>query len=603
MKTSIYSRLAVDGIRKNKKLYIPNIITSVGTVTVFFIMSYLSQSDTVHALRGGTTMCEIMILGSYILALFSAIILFYSESFLMRRRKKEFGLYNIMGMSKRKIQRIIIREKFYLFLVSVISGIALGTLLSKLSELVVTKIMHGKVSYSFSIMAYPYWITAALFAVIYFLIFLNSVRQVSVSNPVELIRSENRGEKAPKGNIILAVLGVVFLGAGYGISLAVKQPIEALMLFFVAVILVIIGTYLMFISGSVFLCRLLKKNKNYYYKPNHFASVSSMMFRMKRNGAGLASICILSTMVLVMIAGSASLYFGSEDALRSRYPYDVEAAVKYEDGDSAREMSSEIRNICYNILTSKNYTLTGESSIYYATITGYIRDDMIYLNSGFIDSLAIDYSKINSFMFIEQSEYERLYGDTRTIKEDEALIYNLRSPAEGLTQLNFECGTTLNIIDTFTPDYLPGGLASAISGTSVVVVKDFSVLKKMLPLTDSTDEKMLLFNVYSGFNLSDDTEKQIDAEALLADALCEIREQPGFFQFLVASIAMQREDFYGTFGGILILGIMLSMVFMFATVLIIYYKQVTEGYEDNSRFAIMRKIGMTKELIRKSINS
>lgn len=323
MKRGFYPKLAMTGIARNRKTYIPYILTCTGMIMMFYIVSFLSRSDTVAAMLGGDTMQGILSLGSGVIFIFALIFLFYTNSFLIRRRKKEFGLYNILGMGKRNLAGILVWESVIIAALSYLGGLFCGILFSKLAELVMTRLLHGSVSLGFSVDWSAILRTLGLFAIIHCLILLNALRQIHVSNPVELLRSEAVGEKPPKSNWLLALLGVLILGGAYYLALTIEDPVAALVTFFLAVVMVIVATYLLFIAGSVVLCRLLQKSKRYYYKTNHFVSVSSMVYRMKRNGAGLASICILSTMVLVMISSTMCLYIGTEDTLRAQYPRNI----------------------------------------------------------------------------------------------------------------------------------------------------------------------------------------------------------------------------------------------------------------------------------------
>lgn len=277
----------------------------------------------VKSMPGGDEMQAILSEGCIVVAVFSLIFLFYTNSFLMRRRKKEFGLYNILGMGKINLARILFWECLIIAVIALVVGMISGILFSKIGELLMIRILGGEADFSFYISPNTILQTVCIFGVIFLLILLNALRQIHLSNPLELLRSEAVGEKKPKANWVIAVLGIILLAGAYYLAVTIKEPVEALMWFFVAVIMVIVATYMIFISGSVALCKLLQKNKRYYYKTNHFISVSSMAYRMKRNGAGLASICILSTMVLVMIMSTASLYIGTEDSLRSRYPRNI----------------------------------------------------------------------------------------------------------------------------------------------------------------------------------------------------------------------------------------------------------------------------------------
>ena len=329
MKLGFYPKLAWSGMRKNSKLYVPYTLAGAGMAALFYIISYLSSSESLLMVGGGGNIAIILGMGKFVIAVFSLLFLFYTNSFLVRRRYKEFGLYNVLGMNKMNISRILLWETLINALISIGGGVLLGIVFSKLAELGLLNMIGSDVDFTLGVSAVAIIFTVGLFGAIYLLIYLNAVIRINLSSATELVKSETAGEKPPKANWLLGIAGVVILGAAYYIAVSIKSPLTAITLFFFAVIMVIIATYLVFIAGSVLMCRILQKNKGYYYKKNHFVSVSSMSYRMKRNGAGLASICILATMVLVMISSTTCLYFGTEDSLRARYPRNVNVSVWY----------------------------------------------------------------------------------------------------------------------------------------------------------------------------------------------------------------------------------------------------------------------------------
>ena len=323
MKRSLYPRLAWQGIRKNGKIYFPYLAASIFVVMVYYLIGFLSNDPVVREMEGGEQMQLILMMGSSVMAVFSVIFLFYTNSFLMKRRRKELGLYHVLGMGRKNVAFVLAWESLITTAVSLTGGILCGVLFSKMGQLAMIFLLGGEADFSFSVNLEILLQTLKIYGSIFFLLLLYRIFQIFRTKPLELLKSESLGERPPKANWVSAVLGVLLLGGAYYLSVTVKEPLTIIWLFFVAVIMVIAATYLLFMAGSVALCKVLKKNKKYYYKTNHFVSLSSMMFRMKRNGAGLASICILSTMVLVMVSGTMSLYLGTEDSLRSRYPRDL----------------------------------------------------------------------------------------------------------------------------------------------------------------------------------------------------------------------------------------------------------------------------------------
>lgn len=361
MKRGLYRKLAWIGIGKNRRLYTPYILTCTGMVMMYYIVLFLSKSPLLDQMSGGGTISGMLGFGSWVIAVFALIFLFYTNSFLVRRRKKEFGLYNILGMGKRSIAGILCWETLMIAGIAFLAGSVSGIALSKLAELGLVNIIHGQVNYSVSVSFGALAQTFLMFAGIFLLIFLNTLRQIHASSPMALLRSENSGEKPPKANWIPGISGVLLLAAAYYLAVTIKDPVTAFVMFFAAVLMVIAGTYLLFIAGSVVFCRALQKNKNYYYKPNHFVSVSSMVYRMRRNGAGLASICILGTMVLVMISSTACLYIGAEDSLRTRYPREITADICL--NDTAHMRSENIDHLRAVITETAKKNGTGQINV------------------------------------------------------------------------------------------------------------------------------------------------------------------------------------------------------------------------------------------------
>lgn len=323
MNRGFYPRLAWTGMKQNRRLYLPYLLTCTGVTAVFYILMGLSVSSVLPQMSGGRSTALIMSLGSMVIAFFALIFLFYTHSFLIRRRSREFGLYNVLGMGKGNIARVLLWETLLSCGATTLIGLALGILLSKLAEAALLNLLHLQIAYTFTVSIPSLLVTLGLFAAIHALIFLRSLWELHRVSAVALLRSESVGEKPPRARWALAVLGIALLGGAYWLAVSIREPLEALTWFFVAVIMVIVGTYLLFITGSVALCRMLQKNPRYYYQPRHFVSVSSMAYRMKRNGAGLASICVLATMVLVMLSSTTCMYYGVEDALHQRYPRDI----------------------------------------------------------------------------------------------------------------------------------------------------------------------------------------------------------------------------------------------------------------------------------------
>lgn len=608
MKKGFYPKLAFDGIRKNKKMYLPYILTSVGMVMMYYIILFLQFSQNIRDAVRSSTAADILGLGSWVIAIFSCIFLFYTNSFLIKRRKKEFGLYNILGMDKHNLSKILFWETLIITVISLVIGLAAGIAFSKLAELIFLRLLKCDASFNLSICPQGLGLCAAVFTVINILLFFNSLRQVQFSSAISLVKSEQTGEKPPKGNWILGILGVLLLGGAYYLALSIKEPLQAMRLFFVAVIMVIIGTYLIMISGSVLFCRLLQKNKKYYYKSNHFVSVSSMVYRMKRNGAGLASICILATMVLVMISSTTSLYFGEEDALASRYPREINTSFSsldtkiYKNGQ-ADKIRSEIDEI------AKKHNADVHNSLTYlaGVLSGMVTDGKVETDVRNVYSGAVDYNKVFQFNFVSVDDYNKIMGTDYKLKDGEAMVYLFRKDSNFHgDSISFNGGQSFKIVRYLDNFISQSDAAMTIVPTMAIFVNDLD--KATLGMTDAThqqdSEPVVNFSWSYGFDTGLSDDEQIALSKDINSYLTDMRvDSDEVLVSEVESSAQNRMDFYALYGGLFGLGIILSIVFIFAAVLIIYYKQISEGYEDQSRFEIMQKVGMTKKEIRKSINS
>ena len=399
---------------------------------MFYIIHYLAAMPTLKDMPGGRTMTQILGFGFWVVALFAVIFLFYTNSFLMRRRQKEFGLYNMLGMGKGHLSILLFWENSILSVISMLGGLASGILLSKMAELCLIKVMNGEVNYNLRINPDAFIDTWAIFIPIFALIFVKSLIKIRKSSAVALMKSENVGEKPPKANYLFGIAGIVILAIAYYIALSIESPLIAIAWFFIAVCLVIVGTYLLFISGSVMLCRVLQKNKRYYYKKNHFVSVSSMAYRMKRNGAGLASICILSTMVLVMMMGAGTLYFGKEDSLNTRYPHDIAVSVNYLTAGEEDRYTEEKEAFFVEQVNAmlENYGVAPQNVEQYlsASATGMLKDGELILDSRVLntaDTETMDY--VTNIFLLPLSSYNKAMGTQETLEDGEVMIQCVRT--------------------------------------------------------------------------------------------------------------------------------------------------------------------------------
>lgn len=607
MKRNYFPRLALDGVRKNKQMYIPYLLTCIGMVMMYYIIDFLRYSDATAAMSGGGTVQILMTLGNMVILIFSCTFLIDTNSFLMKSRMKEFGLYNILGMEKKNIARLLFWESFGIYAVSVGFGLLLGITFSKLFELGLVNLLNGAVTYSLSVSGKAIKDAVIGFAVIFFLLYINTLIRVRKSTAIALLKAEHTGEREPKGNLFLGIAGVLLLAAAYYLAVTIKQPLSAVMLFFVAVIMVIAATYMIMISGSVVFCRMLKKNKRFYYKADHFVSVSSMAYRMKRNGAGLAVICILATMVLVMISSTASLYFGVEDSLKSRYPRENVGKFSMNSLEGIAEENRERIGEKIDVIAG-DYGVKKANSFEYASvgITAVIQGNLLNTDPAYVNQFSVGTSQsIVNAVFVGLEDYNRLIGEQKTLSDHEVILYEERMDYPESTIL-FPDGETYRVKEK-ADRFMDCNVARELIVPSLVIV--VSDLERELAEVVKAEGRETTGNAIVALEFGFDTgipaEKQVELRAALQEGFHgpEAEADYGFYSSVFESREEERVDFFSTFGGLFFLGIILSAVFIAAAVLIIYYRQISEGYEDHARFDIMQKVGMTKKEIKRSINS
>ena len=585
MRKGFFPRLALSGMRKNRSIYYPYILTAVLTTAMMYIMGSLQQITTDYS----GTLAFFLQLGIVVTSVFSVIFLFYTNSFLMRRRKKEFGLYNILGMEKRHLARLLLWETALMLLLSLVLGLAVGVLLDKLMHLLLSHLVGQAVSLTFAVSPGAMRYTAVLVSLTFVLIWVNSVRQVYFARPVELLRSAEVGEREPKARWFIALLGLIALGTGYWLSATVKDAGAMILFFFVAVLLVIAGTYLLFTAGSVTLLKALRKNRRYYYKPDHFISVSGMIYRMKQNAVGLANVCILCTMVLVMVFSTLSLWLGMEDTLNSRIRADIDVRSKTTDiagleaavdevlqqTDASRENTWTYRYLSFSALPAKDGFVSPAS---------FTESDMLIASPA-------------TFQVLVLEDYNRMLGLSETLAPGEALLECSRG--------NFE-GDTLRLLDeTFTikkriSDDLGAGQALAsIYDYYCLVVDGMDTLSRL-----DRQQQALYGDLSSSVSTTMSFTLVPASEELSREVGTLLRgraEADGFTS--VAERSELHDNLLALYGGLLFVGLFLGLLFTMAMILIIYYKQITEGYEDRERYRIMRKVGLSRREIRRSISS
>ena len=590
MNKFFYPKLAAGGLNKNRRLYIPYLLTCIFTIAMFYIVKSLSLNPGLSDMVGDTTMTFTMDFGCMVIGLFALIFLFYTNSFLMKQRKKEFGLFHILGMEKRHLYHLLVWENLYAAIVTLTVGLLVGIALDKAMFLLVSRMVGGKIPLGFFLSKRAVVETVVLFLGIYALIFLNALRQIKAASPIDLLHAGNVGEKEPKAKWLIAIVGLLCTGAGYYLAITTENPVTSLSLAFVAVILVVIGTYLLFTAGSITLLKMLKNHKGYYYKTRHFISISGMIYRMKQNAVGLANICILSTGVLLMVACTTSLMVGMEDIIRSRYPNQFALYTDDENLDTAREAVDAVKQL----QKESGIEAIKEMEYRYLAFSSILQGDTFLVTRD--GNLAV-MDAIHNLMFVPLEDYNKVTGENKTLKSGEVLLYSNRASYEYPSMKIFD----QNYVIKERLKSFPGNgiIAANIANTQFIVMPDMEDIQELCRkqkevLTDIAGH----IRIYYGFDTRAGEEEQKEFQKEVHDVMAK----QGYYGNVESSVEA-RQGFMGLYGGFFFIGIFLGLLFVMATVLIIYYKQISEGYDDKERFAIMQKVGMSREEVKASIRS
>lgn len=594
MNSSIYSRLAVTNLKNNRKTYVPYILTAALTVMMYYIIDALSRNDSV----GRGSLWQILSMSTVVIRVFSVILLFYTNSFLMKRRKKEVGMYNILGMGKAHIAKMFLVEMLITAFVSIGAGIAGGILFGKVMWLLLLKILHYDVNMDFAVSGTAAVYTLVLFAAIFALTLAYNLWQIKLANPVELLRGGSEGEREPKTKWVLAVTGIALVGYGYFVALTTESPMKAIQLFFVAVVCVVLGTYALFVAASIALLKILKKRKNFYYQSKYFTAVSGMIYRMKQNAVGLANICILSTMVLVMISTTICMYMGMDDILTTRYPREFEVTSFYPDKETEEKILRIIKEEAEKAGVEEKdvmaYHSGGAATVKKEGAFNIAVDEDVYSGS----------EDVYELVMIPAEDYNALEGKDISLGDGEILLYNPDADSEkigGTVKIQGEAYKVVEELDTFS---LEEKNSSRVINGYYVIMKDEELIQEFLNKAyqmlskeySQLDEIKVSYKVCLDFEgTKEDCRK---AEAAIKKRIKE--EVP---QAYCDGREIEQESFYAVYGGLLFIGLYLGSMFLMATVLIIYYKQISEGYDDKERYQIMQKVGMSKREVKRSIRS
>lgn len=595
MNKGMYTKLAITNIKNNRQFYFPYLLTGIITVAMFYIMCALESNPGIQSMPGTKDLGLILRLGIGVIGIFAVIFLFYTNSFIIKRRKKELGIYNILGMEKRHIAKILSKEAFFTAIIAIGGGLVTGVLFHKLACMLLYRMIgfNGGITFSFS--KKGVMITAILFAIVYLLTYIYDLFQVQLANPIELLQSGNKGEREPKTKAIMAVLGVLCLGTGYFIAITTKNPIKALTLFFVAVILVIIGTYLLFTAGSIALLKILRRNKGYYYQTKHFTSVSGMIYRMKQNAVGLANICILSTMVLVAVSTTVSLYVGVEDIMKERYPNEINIRAYYDTGAPSEDsiapiVEKSVKESGRKIRHEEDYL-----ELYFAAIKDqgqYSLDKEKVKTAG---------DRVSGFVVLTREDCKKKYNEEiPELAENEVALFTIKKTDMDTLVLENR-SYHVKEIKQFqnTEDF--ESIADIMDEYYYVIVNDVQDMERLWQLQKEIyQENSSSISRQVRLDIDGDSEQKKECFENIKTALGPEQAKA---RILIDSRQSNLDEFYQIYGGFLFLGLFLGILFLMITVLIIFYKQISEGYDDKERFSIMEKVGMSNDEVKATIRS
>lgn len=599
MHKGIFSRLAKQNIRNNKSTYIPYMITCIFCIAMIYMMEFLRDCPTLdQAVRQADEVRMIVFTGEIVVEIFCIIFLIYSNSFLMKRRQKEIGLYNILGLERNHIGIVMFLETIITSIGSLAGGIAAGIIGSKLALLLLLKLLHIPSVLGFYISVKGIFTCLFMFGIIFLMILFLNLAKIHLSRPVELLRGNNTGEKEPAAKWLMALIGFICLGAGYYLAVTTESPIKAITIFLLAVILVMAGTYLLFTAGSIVILKFLRRRKSFYYRTGNFISISGMLYRMKQNAIGLASICILSTGVLLMISMTVSIYFGMNDIMLNRYPYDVDMSVT---SISEDECQTAIEAFEKAIADNKVPVEKSVEEIYLDIVCSKNGDQILIKPANTIRNS----DSVLALSLLNQAEYERLTGISANLNDGEIFAWYPSAVQKDSVTVD---ETEFTVKKWLDKNPLTCG-EDAVSDNAVLVVTDedfkkFDEMRTEMYKGVSSAPAGEDLTLHLGLDITGSETDKIDFGTPVMEVVKDLKKNGGLSEnsWITSGIRQQEyESYYADNGSLLFIGIFLGSLFLMGTAMIIYYKQISEGYEDQKRFEIMQKVGLSRREVRSSV--
>ena len=586
------NKLAISNLIKNRKLYYPFALAVLLAVTISYLFYSLTFNPKMVEMRGGSSIQFTLQLGLIVVTLASAIIVLYANSFVMKNRSKELGIYGMLGLEKRHLISMTFKELLIFGLVTVTAGIGIGALFDNLIFALLLKLLKMKVelvaTFQWSVVLSILLVFGFIFLVI---VILNAIRIIRM-DALQLSREKAKGEKKGRFLVFQTILGLLSLGSGYYLAQSVTNALLAISTFFLAVILVILGTYLLFNAGITVFLKMLKKNKKYYYKPNNLISVSNLIFRMKKNAVGLATIAILSTMVLVTMSAATSIYNGSENIKKLLYPHDMSISgqnVEVEDLDK----------LLTQYASEKNLTISNKDVLSYASF-GLSSQDGTKLTA--FEKGQNNVMPKTVFLVFDQKDYEKMTGQKLNLTNNEVGLFAKNDGLKGQKAFSLN-NQNYTIKEAIQQDFLRDHVANQY----VLLISDYNylVVSNLQDFLDKYQDSAIYTQLYGGMDVTASKEEQLklsdDFDAYVNNFSHNLKNENGMVYG--ANIASESTvEMNALFGGVLFIGIFLSIIFMVGTVLVIYYKQISEGYEDRERFVILQKVGLDQKQIKQTIN-
>ena len=586
------NKLAISNLIKNRKLYYPFALSVILAVTISYLFYSLAFNPKIVDLRGASAIQFTLQLGLVVVTLASAIIVLYANSFVMKNRSKELGIYGMLGLEKRHLIGMTFKELLIFGLVTVTAGIGIGALFDKLIFALLLKLAKMKVelvaTFQWSVALSILMVFGVIFLVI---VFLNAVRIIRM-DALQLSREKAKGEKKGRFLVLQTLVGLITLVSGYYLAQSVKDPVSATVTFFIAVMLVIFATYLLFNAGITVFLQLLKKNKRYYYKPNNLISVSNLIFRMKKNAVGLATIAILSTMVLVTMSAATSIYNGSENMKKLLYPHDFDVKgqnVEVEDLDK----------LLTQYASEKSLTISNKDVLGYASF-GLSSQDGTKLTTFEKGQNSVMPKTV--FLVFDQKDYEKMTGQKLNLTGDEVGLWARNDQLKGQKAFSLN-NHNYTIKEAIQQDFA----MNHVSNQYVLLISDYNylVVPDLQNFLEQYQDSAVYTQFYGGMDVTASQEEQLkltdDFEAYVNNFSHNLKSEDAMV-YNGTTKADAIAEMNALFGGILFIGIFLSIIFMMGTVLVIYYKQISEGYEDRERFVILQKVGLDQKQIKQTIN-